>query len=774
MTTKSSSEKSELVSLASEDISIGQISNLTDEEIQNLEPESVFSSATSISQESKDSKNKLNIKPFSNVPNQNSKISKGKKPSSEKPSQLNNSLTSSSSKHSSNSKNKNVIPLFNDLPFSDLRAIRLLETEPKRKEWKDTISLYMNIVKQVHLPAIDQELYFVSILKEKKNENFIRLLNIIRALEEHKRRTCLVIKVINERESVLNRIKELEDKFVNGELKTSEVQTQGFILLQQLQLLSLKCVELIIFWRQILTRPWPFCTKLHERRVQEWNSLKKPSSQKNEISIDISEKYQENDSSNIDLFSSNYLIQLILDVQQFEKSSLSFILPTKKFSNFPLFSPFATLGSSKYKNAEDGLLLDSTQFTKRLIKGENIILKEKDNQHKLNKHLKIILSKGYFVPLLNTPHVIEACHLGVKIDDRFHPKYHSIIQSLPRETVDENEDSDDFDSARNLSDSTSDVSDNQHQNNLKRKNHTELVSLRVPTAEVKIRQKIEINPETKPEVNSEMNSDVQKESSEKTNEVKIKQKSDIKLKTKSEVKPNMKSEVQKDTPKRRFSTPKNSISYKVNDTPEVKHKISTRSDLNTSIKVRKENTNKEVESSISRSKKDYAHPIVQKVSRPIIPLSPKGKTVSPINKSKGKQQSTSSKSKESINDSQIKPNDVSKNPTNGSSNEKKTNLSKLKFERPQTRSSSRLIPSSPMSKELDPSESQLQKSTNQDQQQNESQQHEQNNNQNELNQQESSQDKQQNDSKVPETSETPKDQPLEEETQPQIQDDPQD
>ena len=226
------------------------------------------------------------------------------------------------------------------------------------------------LASDVHLPFLEVSLYrkyFVEVKTEDKLQGFAEVCN---ALSDHRMGTLKLLKLIHEREGVMEKITEKADEFSKGKLTTLEVQTTVLQLLHAHQTVTLQFVECLKTWRENLTRPYPF----------QWRGK-------------------------------NYISKINDDCAFLDQSSLRTVLPLR-VTQFPLCSNITSLNLFASEGKEDTGTGDRVA---RLRAAETIVFEEDNIQRKLLGELQGVAAEGRFVPLLLLPHLIPQCQSGIRI-----------------------------------------------------------------------------------------------------------------------------------------------------------------------------------------------------------------------------------------------------------------------------------------------------------------------------------------------------------------------
>eukprot|EP01062_Namystynia_karyoxenos_P023598 TRINITY_DN19134_c0_g1_i1.p1 TRINITY_DN19134_c0_g1~~TRINITY_DN19134_c0_g1_i1.p1 ORF type:complete len:350 (+),score=131.11 TRINITY_DN19134_c0_g1_i1:76-1050(+) len=248
------------------------------------------------------------------------------------------------------------------------------------------------LVRELRLPFLERLLYHKFFISKRDQEHLDATLQIVNALEEHKRRTLRLLKLVYEREFAQTALKVLCYDYAAGQLSTLEVQTRVLQLLYTLQQATLKVVEGIAEWRQPLTRPYPFM----------WKGI-------------------------------NYISKIVADSHFLDSCELSRVLPMavaqhplcSNLNSLSLFSGgSARPGSATFplKRRYVGTTPPETQA--RLQRAEAAVYDEQTVQEQLLRELNAISASGAFVPLLNLSTLIPNCITGVKLtNDKWIQRY---------------------------------------------------------------------------------------------------------------------------------------------------------------------------------------------------------------------------------------------------------------------------------------------------------------------------------------------------------------
>eukprot|EP01064_Diplonema_japonicum_P002998 TRINITY_DN11970_c0_g1_i1.p1 TRINITY_DN11970_c0_g1~~TRINITY_DN11970_c0_g1_i1.p1 ORF type:complete len:303 (+),score=99.24 TRINITY_DN11970_c0_g1_i1:733-1641(+) len=254
--------------------------------------------------------------------------------------------------------------------------------------------------KELHLPFLEIKLYkrFFVDLRDKEHLNATLL--IMNTMLEHKRSTLLVLEAIEEREKVLQEFKELAYAYSRNNVSSVDVQAQAFQLLYSLRQATLKVVELIVVWRERLTRPYPFI----------WNGI-------------------------------NYMLRILGDCQFIDSSELSKVLPLQ-LTTHPLCSNLSSL--SLFGGAANFPLkkkyTTGSEEQPRLQRVETALYEEHGMQTRLLRELSAMATGGAFIPLLNLTSLIPNCSTGVQLtnkswDQRYNQSLRKATHNLMKTTV---------------------------------------------------------------------------------------------------------------------------------------------------------------------------------------------------------------------------------------------------------------------------------------------------------------------------------------------------
>eukprot|EP00993_Chasmostoma_nieuportense_P001032 NODE_1948_length_1327_cov_19.635000_g1851_i0.p1 GENE.NODE_1948_length_1327_cov_19.635000_g1851_i0~~NODE_1948_length_1327_cov_19.635000_g1851_i0.p1 ORF type:complete len:382 (+),score=142.82 NODE_1948_length_1327_cov_19.635000_g1851_i0:62-1147(+) len=248
------------------------------------------------------------------------------------------------------------------------------------------------LMKDLHMPFLDVKLYRKYFIAQKSEQNLSNLLSIIETLSTHKAHTLRLLKLIFEREQIVNVIKVMAYDYAKGKLSTLEVQTKVLQLLYALQQVSLQVIEGIQEWRSLLTRPFAF----------EWRGI-------------------------------NYIFKIIKDCQFIDTCDLNSVLPLQ-LGTYPLCSNLNSLNlfgppvgatasavaiTYPMKMKKRSKMPPVTaEFQQRLQRAEVIIFSEHNLQLNLIKELSAINGAGAFLTILDVKHVVPNCCDGIRLNNK--------------------------------------------------------------------------------------------------------------------------------------------------------------------------------------------------------------------------------------------------------------------------------------------------------------------------------------------------------------------
>ncbi|KAL9656271.1 hypothetical protein ABK040_007884 [Willaertia magna] len=281
-----------------------------------------------------------------------------------------------------NSKNvkKNIKPL--DLSTNSTIILSSEEFEESFAKLQRKLVKISSIMK---IPNVDTNYYLKIYSNNFTSYNLHQLSIIIDKLEEHKNNTLQVIQFIMNREKLLVKMKKFIENYHLNNVNTadylSNTQKKGLELQKSLQKVSTTVVELILKWRKLLTLNYPF-------RYQSFNNylLK----MKNDVNfVDSSEI-----SSIIFPYRGNPLLSHIPSL--FNEKVETLLEKTGK--KCPVTGS-VTFPMSKSKIAE----LEKISSTESLlVKYEEIINVEEENEKDIDRVVSELVKKGNFLPVINT------------------------------------------------------------------------------------------------------------------------------------------------------------------------------------------------------------------------------------------------------------------------------------------------------------------------------------------------------------------------------------
>ena len=264
-----------------------------------------------------------------------------------------------------------------------------------------------SLVRDVHLPFLDVELYKKYFLSIKSHQRAEHLELVVEALGSHRLSTLRILKLCQEREDIMSKILKIADEFASKRLTTLDAQTQ---VLQQLYLhqqTTLKIVEGVFAWREQLTRPYPFQFK-----------------------------------------GQDYFLKILADCDFIDSCNLRSVLPLR-IAEFPLCSNVASLrmfapkaaraaappaaaAGPKRSNPID--VQKQNMDSARLRSAESMLFAEKKLQQKVVRELQSLASQSKFVTLLSLPRIIPNCATGIPItnDDWIHQLRDAIDEAVQR------------------------------------------------------------------------------------------------------------------------------------------------------------------------------------------------------------------------------------------------------------------------------------------------------------------------------------------------------
>lgn len=246
------------------------------------------------------------------------------------------------------------------------------------------------LVADLKLPFLEVKLYQKYFVQTKTPERLAVLREVNALMIENRLQTLRLLKLIQERETVVSAVFNKAMEFSANRVTTLEVQTQVLQLQYKHQQVTLKIVEGIVAWRELLTHPYSF----------QWKGL-------------------------------DYLLKIADDCREIDGSSLRTVLPLR-VSQFPLCSNITSIslfaegakGSSGSKKAAPDAAHSqqqqgtSPEMTRRLRAAEAIIFDERGVQERLLRHLQSVANTGSFVPLLNLQNFIPNCTSGIHVSKK--------------------------------------------------------------------------------------------------------------------------------------------------------------------------------------------------------------------------------------------------------------------------------------------------------------------------------------------------------------------
>jgi hypothetical protein len=259
-----------------------------------------------------------------------------------------------------------------------------------------------SLTTELHIPFLEAKLYRKYFILVRTPQRLESLNAIIGTMEEHKKRTLRILKMIHERESVLHCIQERASEFGSGKISTLEVQTVVLQLLYLHQQVTAKIVDAITEWRSQLTRPYPFAFQ-----------------------------------------GGNYLTKILADCAFIDRSELHSVLPLR-LSQFPLCSNITSLSlfatttltyPMKPKKSSSAQPSSANQEEAARLKGiEAQLFNEGKLQKDLLRELSAISASGSFVPILNLQSLIPNCCSGIRISNKnWDEKLNSVLSQAMKD-----------------------------------------------------------------------------------------------------------------------------------------------------------------------------------------------------------------------------------------------------------------------------------------------------------------------------------------------------
>ncbi len=114
------------------------------------------------------------------------------------------------------------------------------------------------IARDIHLPVLEVKLYRKYFIQQRTPHRLTQLKEVVHTMAAHRLQTLRILKTINDREVVMQRILEKCKNFESSTATVLETQSGVLHLLYLHQQVTLKIVDGIIAWRASLTRPYPF------------------------------------------------------------------------------------------------------------------------------------------------------------------------------------------------------------------------------------------------------------------------------------------------------------------------------------------------------------------------------------------------------------------------------------------------------------------------------------------------------------------------------------